>query len=152
MTRYLLYFLTGVAVATFILFFRGYGGVPHSVYSDAALVGAMALFGVASWLTLYKMRIGATVALLCLLAQVPWVLRLWQIIPHRDSSLTSYVLLVHGVLSGLVLCALVVSARYVLGRHSWAAGTPTPGFVLKIILTLLPLAVAAAWLYVMPKL
>ncbi len=126
--------------------------MPHTVYSIAALVGAMALFGVVSWLTLYRVRIGAAVALLCLLAQVPWALRSWQTIPQRDSELTSYILVVHGVLSGLVLCAFIVSARYAFGRHSWRAGTPSPGLFLKIVLTLIPLLVAAAWFAVMPKL
>jgi len=152
MTRYLLYFLTGFAVATFILFFRGYGSAPHSIYSDAALVAAMALFGVVSWVTLFKMRAGALLALLCLLTILPWALRLWGIISERESDLTPYILAAHAVLSGLVLLALIVSARYTFSRHSWKAGTPAPGLFLKIILTLIPLAVVVVWFVVMPKL
>lgn len=152
MTRYLLYFLTGFAVAMFILFFRGYGGVGHSTYADVALRGAMALFGVVSWLTLFRMRIGALLALGCLLAMLPWAVRLWGILPARDSELTYYILLAHAVLSGLLLLSLIVSARYVFGRHSWRMGTPTPGLFIKIILSLIPLAVVAAWFVMMPKL
>ena len=152
MTRYLLYFLTGVAVATFILFFRGYAGVGHSAYADVALRAAMVLFGVVSWLTLFRMRTGALLALGCLLAMLPWALRLWGVIPERESDLTYYILLAHAVLSGLLLLSLLVSARYVFSRHSWRIGTATPGLFVKILLTLIPLAVAVAWFAVMPKL
>ena len=152
MTRYLLYFLTGVAVATAILFFRGYVAVPQSVSSNAALVGAMVLFGIASWLTLFKERISAVLALLCLLAMLPWVVRAWGRIAELEAAFTQVILILHAVLSGLVLISLVTSLRYVFGSGSWWSGTNSPGLFLKILLTLIPLAVAAAWFIVEPKL
>ncbi|GAA4423609.1 hypothetical protein GCM10023188_02620 [Pontibacter saemangeumensis] len=152
MTRYLLYFLTGFAVATFILFFRGYGGAPHTVYSDAALVGAMTLFGMASWLTLFKVKPGALLALLCLLTMVPWAVRAWQRILVSEVSFIQVILIVHAVMSGLVLLSLIVSLRYVFRRGSWGSGTTAPGFLLKIILALIPLAVVVTWFILMPKL
>ncbi|PRY15019.1 hypothetical protein CLV24_103258 [Pontibacter ummariensis] len=152
MTRYLLYFLTGFAVATVILFFRGYASVPQSAYSDAALVAAMVLFSMATWLTLFNVKAGTLLALLSLLTMVPWLFRAWIRIAELEAALAQVILIVHGVLSGLVLVALVVSLRYAFSRGSWRSGTTAPGLFLKILLTLLPLAVLAAWLIVEPKL
>jgi hypothetical protein len=152
MTRYLLYFLTGLAVATVILFFRGYAAVPHSVYSDAALVGAMVLFGVSSWLTLFKVKPGTLLALLSLLTMLPWAARAWTRILESDAAIAQVILIVHAVLSGLVLISLVISLRYTFSRGSWRSGTTAPGFILKILLALIPLAVVVAWFVVMPKL
>ncbi|WP_162054052.1 hypothetical protein [Pontibacter pamirensis] len=152
MTRYLLYFLTGFAVATVILFFRGYASVPHSTVSNAALVGAMALFGIASWLTLFKVKIGTLLALLSLLAAIPWVINAWMSITASEAAFTQIISIVHAVLSVLVLISLIVSLRYTFRRGSWRSGTTAPGIVLKILLTLIPLAVLVAWFIVEPKL
>jgi hypothetical protein len=153
MTRYLLYFLTGLAVATVILFFRGYAAVPHTVYSDAALIGAMVLFGIASWLTLFTVKPGALLALLSLLSMLPWAIRAWlRILSSDDAAFTQVILIVHAVLAGLVLISLIVSLRYTFSRGSWRSGTTAPGLILKILLALIPLAVVAAWFVVMPKL
>ncbi|GAB3542227.1 hypothetical protein GCM10027443_42730 [Pontibacter brevis] len=152
MTRYLLYFLTGFAVATVILFFRGYASVPHSTYSNAALVAAMALFGLASWITFFKERAGALLALLGLLAMLPWVVNAWMRIADLETSITQIVTIVHAVISGFVLISLIISLRYTFGSGSWQAGTRSPGLFLKILFTLLPLAVLITWLVVEPKL
>ncbi|RDV14368.1 hypothetical protein DXT99_14685 [Pontibacter diazotrophicus] len=152
MTRYLLYFLTGFAVATVILFFRGYASVPQSAFSNAALVGAMALFGVASWLTLFRVKIGTLLALLSLLAMLPWVVSAWMRIAELEVTITQILIIVLAVLSGLVLISLIVSLRYTFGRGSWGSGTTAPGIILKILLTLIPLAVLVAWFIVEPKL
>ncbi|MFD2999824.1 hypothetical protein ACFS7Z_05600 [Pontibacter toksunensis] len=152
MTRYLLYFLTGFAIATVILFFRGYAAVPHSVYSNTALVAAMALFGLASWITFFKERAGALLALLSLLAMLPWVINAWMRIADLEANITQIVTIIHAVLSGLVLMSLITSLRYTLGSSSWRAGTRSPGLFLKILFTLVPLAVLITWLFVEPKL
>ena len=153
MTRYLLYFLTGVAIATVILFFRGYVAVPHNVYSDVALGAGMVLFGVASWVMLFRIRIGSALALLCALAAVPWLvrigLRVWS--PEAETSLTQVVRSIHLVVLVLVLLSGVVSARYTFSRGSWRAGTAAPGFVLKILLAAIPLAVAVTWVVLMQQ-
>ncbi|CAM3399453.1 hypothetical protein POKO110462_00980 [Pontibacter korlensis] len=151
MTRYLLYFLTGVATATVILFFRGYVQVPHNLYSNVALLAGMALFGLASWITLFRTKTGSLLALLCSLALVPWLvrigLRIWDVANNPPQVLQ----IVHVVLAILALFSLVVSARYTFSRGSWRLGTPTPSFVLKLFLALIPLAVMAGWLLVMNK-
>ena len=152
MTRYLLYFLTGFAVATIILFFRGYAGVPHSDLSNAALVGAMVLFGIASWLTLFNVKGGTLLALLSMLTMLPWVISAWMRMSGLEAAIAKVVLVVHAVLSGLVLLSLVTSLRYIFSRHSWRVGTATPGLILKILLSLIPLAVLVAWFVVEPKL
>lgn len=152
MTRYLLYFLTGFAVATVILFFRGYAAVPHSAYSNAALVAAMALFGWASWITFFKERAGALLALLSLITMLPWVVNAWIRIADLESTITQIVTIVHAVLSGLVLICLITSLRYTFGSGSWRAGSRSPGLFLKILFTLLPLAVLITWFVVEPKL
>ncbi|WP_242921614.1 hypothetical protein [Pontibacter liquoris] len=153
MTRYLLYFLTGVAIATVILFFRGYVLVPHTIYSDIALPAGMALFGLASWVTLFRIKLGSVLALLCVLAVVPWLvrigLRVWS--PDTEIAIKQVVQIIHLVLSVLLLFSGIVSARYLIRPGSWQAGTPTPGFVLKLILAAIPLAVVAGWLLVMPQ-
>ncbi|MHA6248616.1 hypothetical protein ACXYMU_11805 [Pontibacter sp. CAU 1760] len=151
MTRYLLYFLTGVAVATFILFFRGYGDVPRTSFSIVAVVGAMALFGIAAWLTFFLERFGALLALLCLLAILPWGVRVWLLLPAQTSNLIPYIMMAHAVVSALVLFALLTSARYAFSRRSWRSGTARPNLFLKLVLALIPLAVAAAWFVVMPR-
>jgi hypothetical protein len=152
MTRYLLYFLTGFAAATLILFFRGYAAAPHSVYSDAALVGAMVLFGIASWLTLFKVKMGALLALLSLLTMLPWAVRGWLRVLEPNAAVLQVILIVLAALSGLMLLSLIVSLRYTFSRGSWRSGTTAPGLFLKIFLALIPLAVVAAWFVVMPKL
>jgi hypothetical protein len=150
MTRYLLYFLTGVAIATVILFFRGYVAVPHNVYSDVALIAGMALFGLASWATLFRIKIGSVLTLLCVLAVIPWLvrigLRVWS--PEAEISIKQIVQIIHLVLSVLVLFSGIVSARDIFRRGSWQVGTGTPGFVLKLILAAIPLTVMVAWLLV----
>ncbi|WP_347159911.1 hypothetical protein [Pontibacter chitinilyticus] len=151
MTRYLLYFLTGVAIATVILFFRGYAAAPHNAYSDVALVAGMTLFGLASWVTLFRIKVGSIVALLCVLAVVPWLarigLRVWS--PEVDIAFTTVLRLIHLALALLVLSSGIVSARYTFSHGSWRSGTAAPGFILKLILAFIPLALVAGWLLVM---
>ena len=148
MTRYLLYFLTGVAMATVILFFRGYVSAQHNVYSDAALLAGMTLFGMASWITLFRIKVGTLLALLCSLTMVPWLvrvgLRIWAV--GADVPLVLQIL--HVLLAVLVLFSLVVSGRYTFSKGSWNSGTAAPGVVLKLVLAVLPLAVLASWLLV----
>lgn len=151
MTRYLLYFLTGVAVATFILFFRGYGDVPRNTFSSVAVIGAMALFGIAAWLTFFLERFGSLLALLCLLAIVPWDVRVWLLLPAQTSNLVPYIMVAHAGVSALVLFATITSARYTFSHRSWRLGTARPNLFMKLLLALIPLAVAAAWFVVMPK-
>lgn len=151
MTRYLLYFVTGMATATVILFFRGYVSVPHTVYSDVALRVAMVLLGVASWLTLYRVKAGALLALLCCTGMAPWLLRVNMFVWRTGSRAPEYVQLAHAILAVLVAVSLLVSLRYVLSRGAWRTGTSSPGPVVKVLLTLLPLAVVAAWFLVMNK-
>ncbi|WP_276498367.1 hypothetical protein [Pontibacter litorisediminis] len=148
MTRYLLYFLTGVAMATVILFFRGYVSVPHNVYSDVALLAGMALFSAASWVTLFRIKIGTLLALLCSLAMVPWLVRVGLRVWDAGTSAPQVLQVVHAVLALLVFCSLVVSVRYTFSRGSWGAGTAAPHVALKLLLALLPLAVLASWLLV----
>ncbi|MCX2740543.1 hypothetical protein [Pontibacter anaerobius] len=151
MTRYLLYFLTGVATATVILFFRGYVSVPHNVYSDVALMAGMALFGLASWVTLFRIKLGALLALLCSLAMVPWLVRVGLRVWDASINAPQVLQIVHAAMAVLAFFSLVVSARYMFSRGSWGAGTAAPGFVLKLLLALIPLAVVTGWLLVMDK-
>lgn len=151
MTRYLLYFLTGVATATVILFFRGYVLVPQNVYSDVALRAGMVLFGLASWLTLFRIKPGALLALLCSLALVPWLVRIGLRIWEAGSDAPQVVQIIHVAVSALALFSLIVSARYTFSRGSWRSGTAAPGFILKLLLMVIPVAVAVSWLLVMNK-
>ncbi|TPE45574.1 hypothetical protein [Pontibacter mangrovi] len=152
MTRYLLYFLTGVATATVILFFRGYVSVPHNVYSDVALLAGMVLFSTASWVTLFRIKIGTLLALFCSLAMVPWLVRAGLRVWDAAADVPQVLQVVHAVMAALVFFTLVVSSRYVFSRGSWGSGTAAPGPVLKVLLTLLPMAVLAGWLLVQNKL
>ncbi|GHA64448.1 hypothetical protein [Pontibacter akesuensis] len=149
MTRYLLYFLTGVATATVILFFRGYVHVPQNVYSDAALLAGMVLFGLASWVTLFRIKLGAVVALLCSLALVPWLIRIGLRVWAAGSEAPQVVQFIHIGMSVLALFSLIVSARYTFSRGSWRSGTAAPATVVKLFLMIIPLAVVAGWLLVM---
>jgi len=152
MTRYLLYFLTGVATATVILFFRGYVLVPKNVYADVALLAGMALFGLASWVTLFRIKMGALLALLCSLALVPWLVRLGLRIWATGAEAAPLVVqIVHISVSVLALFSLIISARYTFSKGSWGSGTTAPAFVLKLFLAVVPLAVLVSWLLVMNK-
>lgn len=151
MTRYLLFFLTGVATAMVILFFRGYASVPHNVYSDVALRAGMVLFGLASWVTLFLIKPGALLALLCSLAQVPWLVRAGLRVWDASSNVPQVLQIVHVAVSVLVFFSLVVSVRYVFSRGSWGSGTTAPGILLKLFLMAIPLAVVVAWFLVMDK-
>lgn len=151
MTRYLLFFLTGVATATVILFFRGYVSVPHNVYSDVALRSGMVLFGLTSWLTLFRIKAGALLALLCSLAIAPWLVRVGLRVWDASVNAPQVVQFVHLGVSVLVFFSLVVSVRYVFSRGSWRSGTSAPGFVLKLILAAIPLAILITWFLVMDK-
>ena len=148
MTRYLLYFLTGVAMATVILFFRGYVSVQHNVYSDTALLAGMTLFGIASWVTLFRIKMGTLLALLCSLAMVPWLVRVGMRVWATGAEVPQVLQMLHILLAVLVFLSLLVSSRYTFSRGSWAAGTAAPGVVLKLLLAILPLAVLAGWLLV----
>jgi len=151
MTRYLLYFLTGVAIASIILFFRGYVAVPHNVYADVALLAGMVLFGFASWVTLFRIKIGSVLALLCTLAAVPWLVRIGLRVWLPDTNVTQLVLILHAALSALTLGSLIISARYTFSHGSWKAGTASPGFILKVILAAIPIGVVVAWIAVMQQ-
>ncbi|MDX5436947.1 MAG: hypothetical protein LPK03_07120 [Pontibacter sp.] len=151
MTRYLLFFLTGVAAATVILFFRGYASVPHNVYADVALRAGMVLFGLSSWLTLFRIKPGTLLALLCSLAMVPWLVRVGLRVWDASVAVPQFMQLIHLAVSVLVFSSLVVSARYTLSRGSWRAGTAAPGPVLKVLLAFIPVAVLVGWLLVMNK-
>ncbi|GAB3825306.1 hypothetical protein [Pontibacter rugosus] len=151
MTRYLLYFLTGVATATVILFFRGYILVPKNTYADVALLAGMALFGLASWLTLFRIKLGTLLALLCSLALVPWLVRIGLRIWATGSDAPQVVQIVHISVSVLVLFSLIVSARYTFSRGSWRSGTTGPVLMLKLFLAIMPLAILISWLLVMNR-
>ncbi|WP_073851419.1 hypothetical protein [Pontibacter flavimaris] len=148
MTRYLLYFLTGVAMATVILFFRGYVSVPHNVYSDVALLSGMVLFSMASWVTLFRIKVGTLLALLCSLAMVPWLVRVGLRVWDASVNAPQVLQVVHAVLAVLAFLSLVVSARYTFSKGSWNSGTAAPAVVLKLLLALIPLAVLTGWLLV----
>ncbi|WP_266203639.1 hypothetical protein [Pontibacter kalidii] len=148
MTRYLLYFLTGVAMATVILFFRGYVSVPHNVYSDVALLSGMVLFSMASWVTLFRIKMGTLLALLCSLAMVPWLVRVGLRVWDASINAPQVLQIVHAVLAVLAFLTLAVSARYTFSKGSWNSGTAAPAVVLKLLLALIPLAVLTGWLLV----
>lgn len=151
MTRYLLYFLTGFAHAVVILFYRGYLGAESTPNATVALVGAMVLFGLVSWLKLFLEKIGAVVAVLCLLALLPWTIEAGQQALEQDAFLSGVLLITHAVLAFLVLASFITSMRYIFSRRSWLAGTPKPGVAGKIIVALIPIAILIAWLLVMNK-
>ncbi|WP_439880865.1 hypothetical protein ACSX1A_17130 [Pontibacter sp. MBLB2868] len=151
MTRYLLYFLTGFAHAVVILFYRGYLGAATTTYATVALVGAMVLFGLVSWLKLFLEKVGAVVAVLCLLALLPWTVEAGQQALEQDAFLSGVLLITHAALAFLVLASFITSMRYIFSRRSWAAGTSRPGLAGKIIVALIPIAILIAWLLIMNK-
>ncbi|MBC5994162.1 hypothetical protein [Pontibacter cellulosilyticus] len=151
MTRYLLYFLTGFAHALVILIYRGYMGIEPTIYSNIALVSGMVLFGIVSWLKMYLERIGAIMALLCVLAIVPWTIDAGRKVLAYDAFLSGVLLIVQGVLLFFLLATFATSMRYVLSRGSWLTGTSTPGPVGKIIFSAIPIAIIVTWLLIMGK-
>ncbi len=151
MTRYLLYFLTGFAHALVILFYRGYLDAVPTTYSTVALVSGMALFGIASWLKLFLEKIGALMALLCILAIAPWTIETGRDVLEHDAFLSGVLLITHAVLAFFALATFITSLRYVIQKGSWTAGTTNPGFVTKIILSIIPVAIIITWLLIMGK-
>ncbi|MFD2513974.1 hypothetical protein ACFSRY_08865 [Pontibacter locisalis] len=151
MTRYLLYFLTGFAHAVVILFYRGYLGAEPTTYAIAALVGAMVLFGLVSWLKLFLEKIGAVMAVLCLLALLPWTVEAGKQALEQDAFLSGALLITHAVLLSFILASFITSLRYIFSRRSWLTGTSRPTLAGKIIVALIPIAILVAWLLVMNK-
>ncbi|OKL40799.1 hypothetical protein A3841_13190 [Pontibacter flavimaris] len=135
-------------MATVILFFRGYVSVPHNVYSDVALLSGMVLFSMASWVTLFRIKVGTLLALLCSLAMVPWLVRVGLRVWDASVNAPQVLQVVHAVLAVLAFLSLVVSARYTFSKGSWNSGTAAPAVVLKLLLALIPLAVLTGWLLV----
>lgn len=125
--------------------------MPHNVYSDVALRAGMALFGLASWITLFRIKAGALLALLCSLAMVPWLVRVGLRVWEASINAPQVLQIIHVVLAVLAFFTILVSARYTFGRGSWGSGTSAPGFVLKLLLALIPLAVVTGWLLVKDK-
>ncbi|WP_299818455.1 hypothetical protein [uncultured Pontibacter sp.] len=151
MTRYLLYFLTGFAHALVILIYRGYMGIEPTVYSTTALVSGMVLFGVVSWLKLYLERIGAIMALLCVLAMFPWAVDAGRKVLEYDAFLSGVLIVTQSMLLLLALATFATSMRYVLSKVPWARGTSTPGPVAKVILSVIPITIIIIWLLLMGK-
>ena len=151
MTRYLLYFLTGFAHALIILIYRGYMGIEPTLYSTVALVSGMVLFGIVSWLKLYLERIGAIMAILCVLAIVPWTIDAGRRVLAYDAFLSGVLLIVQGVLLLFLLATFITSLRYVFSKGSWLSGTSTPGVAGKIIFSIIPIAIIVTWLLIMGK-
>lgn len=125
--------------------------MPHNVYSDVALRAGIVLFGLTSWLTLFRIKAGALLALLCSLAIVPWLVRVGLRVWDASINAPQIVQFVHLGMSVLVFFSLVVSIRYVVGRGSCRSGTTAPGFVLKLILAAIPLTILITWFFVMGK-
>lgn len=125
--------------------------MPHNVYSDVALRAGIVLFGLTSWLTLFRIKAGALLALLCSLAIVPWLVRVGLRVWDASINSPQIVQFVHLGVSVLVFFSLVVSIRYVVSRGSWRSGTTAPGFVLKLILAAIPLTILITWFFVMGK-
>lgn len=147
MTRYLLFFLTGFAHALIILLYSDLSGEEALFYRAMGLMGAVPLFAVASWLTLFSMRAGALLALLCLLVLLYWNVAAAQHLLQQGTALDSVILMVHLALGVLALVAAVTSLRYAFRRSlPWRAGTPGAGYAIKIILATIPLLLAAAYM------
>ncbi|MHC2990357.1 hypothetical protein OB13_01675 [Pontibacter sp. HJ8] len=147
MTRYLLFFLTGFAHALLILLYSDLSAEYASFYRALGLAGAVALFAVASWLTLFSMRAGALVSLVSLLALLYWNGYVAQHILQQETAFDTVILAIHLVLGALALIALVTSLRYTFRRSlSWRAGTRGAGYVVKIILAAIPVSIAVAYL------
>jgi len=147
MTRYLLFFLTGFAYALLILLYTDLAGSDASFYRQLGLLGALPLFALASWLTLFSMRGGALVALLCLLLLLYWNAATANQTLQEGTALDTAIAVIHMTLGVLALIGLVTSLRYIFRRSlSWRTGTPAPGIVLKIILAAIPVALAAIYL------
>ena len=151
MTRYLLYFLTGFAHALVILIYRGYMGINPTIYSTVALLSGMVLFGIVSWVKLYLERIGAVMAVLCVLAIVPWVIDAGRKVLAYDAFLSGVLIITQGVLLLFLLATFVTSLRYVFSRGSWLSGTSTPGLAGKLFFSAIPIAIIVTWLLIMGK-
>jgi hypothetical protein len=146
MTRYLLFFLTGFAHALVISVYWGLKAEASSFYPVLGLAGAIPLFAVASWLTLFSMRAGALLALLAALLLLFWNAAAAQQI-LQATTFDSILIILHIVLAVLALSAVITSARYTFRTGlSWHAGTPKPGNVLKVVLAVIPVAVVVAYL------
>jgi hypothetical protein len=151
MTRYLLYFLTGFAHALVILFYRGYLDAAPTTYSTIALVSGMALFGIASWLKLFLEKIGALMAVICVVAITPWTVEAGREALSHDAFLSGVLVITHAVLLFFALATFVTSLRYVISKGSWLTGTTNPGFITKIIISIIPIAIIIIWLLIMGK-
>ncbi|MDX5420929.1 MAG: hypothetical protein LPK07_11640 [Hymenobacteraceae bacterium] len=150
MTRYLLYFLTGFAHAFIIQLYEGLSAGPASYYPTLGLAGAVGLFAVASWLTLFNIRVGSVLALLSLLLLIPWTVTAVSQTLQQETAIDNITLIIHAVLAVLLLASLIVSVRFTFSRRlSWRKGTPKPAVFLKILLALIPVSVVVAWVVVM---
>ncbi|WP_018476387.1 hypothetical protein [Pontibacter roseus] len=146
MTRYLFFFLTGFAHALIILLYFDLSGEDALFYRTVGLAGAVPLFALASWLTLFSMRAGAAVASVCLLVLLYWNVAAAQQTLQWGASLDTILLMIHVVLGALALVAFITSLRYTFrSRLSWLTGTPRPSYVLKVLLAAIPVTVAVAY-------
>jgi hypothetical protein len=147
MTRYLLFFLTGFAYALLILLYSDLAGDDDLFYRSLGLLGALPLFAFASWLTLFSMRAGALVALLCLFLLLCWNVVTVQQTLQEETALDTAIATIHLTLGVLALIGVVTSFRYIFRRGlSWRTGTPAPGLVLKVVLAAIPVALAVVYL------
>jgi hypothetical protein len=147
MTRYLLFFLTGFAHALLILLYTDLDTGGSIRYRSLGLVSALLLFAFASWFTLFSVRGGALVAMLCLMVLLYWNVMVIMKTTTQDMAFDTLVALIHVVLSGLTFIAQVTCLRYIF-RSSlpWAKGTPRPGLAFKVVLSAIPLTLGAAYL------
>ncbi|GGG10245.1 hypothetical protein [Pontibacter amylolyticus] len=147
MTRYLLLFLTGFAHALLILLYTDLAGDEALFDRRMGLMAAVPLFAFASWLTLFSMRLGALVSLPCLLLLVYWNLRTAERIMGQTAAFDTAIAITHLAVGLIALVTLVTSLRYVFKtKLPWGAGTPSPGLVLKLLLTAIPITLGTAYL------
>jgi hypothetical protein len=151
MTRYLLYFLTGFAHALVILFYRGYLGEAPTFNSSLALISGMVLFSIVSWLKLFIEKAGAIIAIICILALLPWTIEAGNKVLEMEAFLSGVMLITHAVLLVLIIASLITSLRYIFSQRPWFGGSSRPGLIGKIFAALIPIALLIAWLFIMHK-
>ena len=143
MTRYLLFFLTGLAHVLVIMLYKELEGGPAAFYPVLGLAGAFPLFAVASGLTFFSMRAGAWVAMLSCLLLLPWSVAATTQALQSQTALSTVTIILHPVLITLAFSALVTSMRYVFRKNlDWKRGTHKPTYWLKLLLAAIPLLVA----------
>jgi len=149
MTKYILFLVSGVLNLYLLLLYLGFSAGFSSYLPVFAILGALLLFAICPWLTLYKPKIGSLVGLICLMPIVLW--HLAAIVngvfnSSKDNRTSAEELVVFSMLFVVAALASLLAVKTLREESvGWDSSDKSIKHSTKLILLLIPAALVVFW-------